>query len=66
MPTYKYTARDQEGKSVSGKISAESEASIVAELRKRDLMILTVYEEKEFVKKAGSSRIKSGKKVKTR
>ena len=40
MPTYKYTARDQEGKNVSGKISAESEAMIVAELRKRNLIIL--------------------------
>jgi len=47
MPTYKYTARDQEGKNVAGKISAENEAMIVAELRKRNLIILNVTEEKE-------------------
>ena len=47
MPTYKYTARDQEGKSVAGRISAESEPVIVAELRKRNLIILSIAEEKE-------------------
>ena len=26
MPTYKYTARDQEGKNVTGRISADNEA----------------------------------------
>ena len=47
MPTYKYTARDQEGKNVSGRISAENESVIVAELRKRNLIILSISEEKE-------------------
>ena len=62
MPTYKYTARDQDGKNVSGRIAAESESVIIAELRKRSLIILSVSEEKEsaFKKssKPGGKRIK--------
>jgi type IV pilus assembly protein PilC len=64
MPTYKYTARDQEGKSVAGRISAEDESVIVAELRKRSLIILSVEEEKESAFKNPVSKPKGGKKVK--
>lgn len=65
MPTYKYKARDQEGKTVSGKISAESEAVIVAELRKRNLIILGVTEEKgSGLKKSAAGSSQGGKKVK--
>jgi len=63
MPTYKYSARDQEGKNVVGRISAENEEMIIAELRKRSLMILNIEEEKESVFKK-SSAPKRGKKVK--
>jgi len=63
MPTYKYTARDQEGKNVTGRISAENESAIVTELRKRNLMILNVAEDKEAAVKK-SSKPKGGKKVK--
>ena len=64
MPTYKYTARDQEGKSVSGRISADNESVIVAELRKRSLSILSIAEEKESVFKK-SSKPRGGKKIKS-
>jgi type IV pilus assembly protein PilC len=63
MPTYKYTARDQEGKSVSGMVSAENESVIVTELRKRNLIILSISEEKGSVFKK-SSKPKGAKKVK--
>ncbi len=63
MPTFKYTARDQEGKSVSGRISAENEPVIVAELRKRNLIILGISQESESVFKK-SSKPRAGKKVK--
>lgn len=63
MPTYKYTARDQEGKSVTGRISAENETVIVAELRKRSLIILNISEEKESVFKK-AAKPQGGKKVK--
>jgi len=63
MPTYKYTARDQEGKNVAGRISAEGEPMIIAELRKRDLIILSIEEEKESVFKK-STKPQRGKKIK--
>jgi len=63
MPTYKYIARDQEGKSVSGRISAGDESVIVAELRKRNLIILSIAQESESVFKK-SSKPRGGKKVK--
>ena len=64
MPTYKYTARDQEGKNVTGRISAENETVIVAELRKRNFIILDISEEKESafkksVKAQGRKKVKS-------
>ena len=64
MPTYKYSARDQEGKNVTGRISAESEAVIIAELRKRSLSILSIAEEKESAFKKSVSKPQGGKKVK--
>src|SRR4051812_8154353 len=65
MPTFKYSARDQEGKNVNGKIAAENEAMIIAELRKRELIILSINEEKESVlKAAGGPKGLGRKKVK--
>jgi len=64
MPTYKYTARNQEGKNVIGRISAESEAVIIAELRKRNLIILSVQEEKESGSKKSAAKAGSGKRIK--
>lgn len=59
MPTYNYTARDQEGKTVNGKISAESQNMIIAELRKRDLIIIAIDEEKQSIGKPATTQ--SGK-----
>ncbi len=64
MPTYKYTARDQEGKNVTGRIAAENESVIVAELRKRNLIILSISEEKESAFKKSTKPAAGGKKVK--
>ena len=64
MPTYKYTARDEQGKNVTGRITADNESVIVAELRKRSLMILNIAEEKESAFKKDPSKPKAGKKVK--
>ena len=61
MPTYKYDAKDQEGKSVSGRISADSESVIVAELRKRNLIILNISEEKESAFQKSVSKPRGGK-----
>ena len=61
MPTYKYTARDQEGKSVVGRISAENESVIVSELRKRNLIIVSVEEEKGAAAPQKSAKTGGGK-----
>ena len=63
MPTYKYTARDQEGKNITGRITADAESAIVAELRKRNLMILSIAEEKESAVKK-TSKAMGAKKIK--
>ncbi len=65
MSTYKYTARDQEGGSVSGKISSDNESMVVAELRKRNLIIISIEEEKTSSGHASAPKIKKGKKVKS-
>ncbi len=65
MPTYKYIARDQEGNSVNGKISADNEPMIIAELRKRNLIIITIDEEKGFVAKSVTPKVKGGGKIKS-
>ena len=64
MPTYKYTARDQDGKGVNGRMAADSEAMIVAELRKRSLIILSIAEEKESAFKKAVTKPQGGGKVK--
>jgi type IV pilus assembly protein PilC len=64
MPTYKYTVRDQEGKSITGRMAADNEPMIVAELRKRSFIILSISEEKESVFKK-ATKPQGGKKVKT-
>lgn len=65
MSTYKYTARDQEGGNVSGKISSDNESMVVAELRKRNLIIISIEEEKTSSGHAAAPKIKKGKKVKS-
>jgi len=47
MPTYKYVAKDQNSKNVSGKITAEKESAVIEELRKRNLTIISVEPVKE-------------------
>ena len=42
MPTFKYVAKDQAARNVVGKISAESQAAVIEELRKRQLTIIDV------------------------
>ncbi len=46
MPNFKYTAKDQQGKSVSATLEAKDKATLVELLRKRDLIIISVEETK--------------------
>ncbi|MBF0489203.1 MAG: type II secretion system F family protein [Candidatus Omnitrophica bacterium] len=64
MPIYKYIARDQEGQSIKGKMSADNESMIVAELRKRNLIIVTIEEEKHSATKSDQPKAHKGKKIK--
>ncbi len=42
MPTFKYIAKDQNSRNVSGKMVAESQSQVIEELRKRNLTIISV------------------------
>jgi type IV pilus assembly protein PilC len=42
MPSFKYSARDREGRTVTGIVSGKSQADAVADLRKRNLIVLDV------------------------
>jgi len=61
MPTFKYFAKDPNGRDVSGQITAEGESAVVAELRKRSLTILSISEGKSRAARQFSF---SGKRVK--
>ena len=65
MPNYKYIARDEEGKSVSGQLSVDNESLVVAELRKRNLTVVSVEEEKVSLAKPSVRKVKGGKKIKS-
>lgn len=47
MATFQYVAKDQEAKTLKGKIAADNKAMVVEELRKRKLTIVSVEETKE-------------------
>lgn len=66
MPLYRYSVRDQEGNLTQSTMTADSEAAVVAELRKRDLIIVSIREE-SVVQARGpvkKSQVK-GKKIKS-
>ena len=47
MPTFKYTAKDQDARNVTGKMAADSQAAVIEELRKRKLTIISIQETKD-------------------
>jgi len=58
MATFKYSAKNSEGKDLSGRITADDKAAVIAELRKRKVTIISVSEIKEssILKKSFSSK----------
>jgi len=44
MPAFKYTARDTDGRNVSGVVTAKTQGEAVTDLRKRNLMVLEIRE----------------------
>jgi len=47
MPTFKYVAKDQNARDVTGKMAAENQNAVIEELRKRSLTIISVAAVKE-------------------
>ncbi|MCA9401609.1 MAG: type II secretion system F family protein, partial [Candidatus Omnitrophica bacterium] len=62
MPTFKYTAKNLESKNVTGKISADNKNSVIEELRKRKLTIISLEEVKD--KAVSGGRPFQSKKIK--
>ena len=46
MPTFQYTAKDQNARTITGKIVATDETQVLDELRKRRLVILDIKEQR--------------------
>src|SRR5262245_31717387 len=42
MPSFRYSARDREGKTVTGLVTAKTQTDAVADLRKKELIVLDV------------------------
>lgn len=61
LPTFKYSAKNTDSQTVSGKISADSKNAVIEELRKRKLIIVSIDELKTAA--PGNISLK-GKKVK--
>lgn len=62
MPTFKYTAKNANSQTISGKISADTQNAVIEELRKRKLTIVSISEVQQA---AASSKFSfGGKKVK--
>ena len=55
MPAFKYQARDKDGQSISGIVTAGSQSDAVADLRKRNLIVLEIRQTM-----AGQSKDKKG------
>src|ERR1041385_4060075 len=47
MSTFKYVAKDQDAKTITGKIEAGDQNMVIEELRKRKLTIISVEEDKK-------------------
>ncbi len=64
MPEFKYTAKNTDGKAVAGQLTAEAEHEVVAELRRRELTIVSVMQA-GTARKSININLPTLKKVKT-
>lgn len=46
MPTYQYTAKDQDARTITGKVVADDEAQVLDELRRRKLVVLDIQQQR--------------------
>lgn len=61
MATFKYIAKNKDSRTVAGKISADNKNAVIEELRKRELVIISLDEAKETVVKRAALRSKKVK-----
>ncbi|MBF0330700.1 MAG: type II secretion system F family protein [Candidatus Omnitrophica bacterium] len=65
MPTFRYAAKDQDARSLTGKIEANDVNMVIEELRKRRLIIISIDEEKPSAFFAPKSGAAGGKRIKS-
>jgi len=63
VPTFRYTAKDQDARTITGKIVADTQDLVIEELRKRRLIITKIAEERQGSMFTASSE--KGKPIKT-
>jgi type IV pilus assembly protein PilC len=63
VPTFRYTAKDQDARTLTGKIVAETQDLVIEELRKRRLIVTNIAEERQGTLFTVSSE--KGKPIKT-
>ncbi len=56
MPTFRYVAKNKDSRTVGGKIAAESKTAVIEELRRRQLVIVSLDEVKEVSLKQAAFR----------
>jgi type IV pilus assembly protein PilC len=56
MPSFKYVAKDNQGKDITGTIEAENRALVIETLRKSELTIISIEEQKGRLKEAASRK----------
>ena len=61
MGTFKYIAKNKDSRTVAGKVSAENKNAVIEELRKRELVIISIDEVKETVVKRATFKSKKVK-----
>lgn len=61
MSTFKYVAKNKDSRTIAGKIAADTKASVIEELRKREFVIISIDEIKEAAAKQKTFRSKKVK-----
>lgn len=61
MPTFRYTAKSEDSKTITGKIASDNRNAVIEELRKRKLTIIDIDEVKEAAAGSKGPTFSSGK-----
>lgn len=58
MPIYKYTAKDEQGKSVTGTVEMNNQQELLGLLHQKNLIVISCEEEKRLIKRTKASKVK--------